>query len=366
MGVNLLDQELRNAPGPEQLPMLSWSFEQPEVLWLLLLLPLLATYLWLRKKTSMVEYSHLALVRDLPASFRQRLQWLPQMLQLLALSMVIIALAKPFERVSVNSEQEEGIAIALVLDISSSMRVRMQIDGKRESRLAVARQVLRDFILGDGKEMQGRNSDILSLITFARYPRVLSPLSSSHRAVAAQVANVDTAHSHGEDGTGFGDAAALAAAQLSEYGRIYALEQDVKSKIMILLTDGENNTGQYSPMAAAAMAKEWGVKIYTISLGRRSNKNSYDAGKLRMKDVMSNADWVLQAMSDATGGIFQRAHDYDSLMKVYAEIDKLETSRLHELKYEDHEPVFHWFVLLALCAMMLASILNATWLRRLA
>ena len=345
------------------LPML-WSFEQPGSLWLLLLIPVLALLLWRRKSQSGIEFSHVGLVRDLPKTFRQQWLWLPNVLQLLALAVMIIALAQPFQRVALETEREEGIAIALVLDVSSSMRVRMNIDGKKESRLVVARQVLQDFILGDGAHLQGRDSDIVSLITFARYPRILSPLSSSHQAVAAQVAKVDTAHTHGEDGTGFGDAAALAAAQLSEYGKIYDLDREVKSKIMILLTDGENNTGHYSPMAAAAMAKEWGVKIYTISLGRRSQQEAMDVNRLRMRDVMSNADWVLRAMSEATGGIFQRAHDYDSLMHVYAEIDKLETSTLHSLSYEKRQPVFHWLVLMALSFMLLSSLFNATWLRR--
>lgn len=341
-----------------------WDFEQPVLLWLLLLIPLVAFLLWRRKHQSGVEYSHLALTSELPRSARQRWLWLPDILQLLALVLMIIALAQPFQRIALESEQEEGIAIALVLDVSSSMRVRMNINGKKESRLVVARQVLQDFILGDDTQLKGRDSDIISFITFARFPRILSPLSSSHQAVAAQVARVDTAHTHGEDGTGFGDAAALAAAQLSEYGKIYGLGREVKSKIMILLTDGENNTGQYSPMAAAAMAKEWGVKIYTISLGRRSQNEIVDVNKLRMRDVMSNADWVLQAMSDATGGVFQRAHDYDSLMNVYAEIDKLETSRLHSLSYEDRKPLFQWFLLIALLFMLLSSLFNATWLRR--
>ena len=341
-----------------------WSFKQPALLWLLLFIPLLAFLLRRRKHRADVEYSHIALTRDLPKSVRQRWLWLPEFLQWLALAIMVLALAQPFQRVALESEEEEGIAIALVLDVSSSMRVRMNIGGRKESRLEVARQVLQDFILGDGGQLKGRNSDIISLITFARFPRILSPLSSSHQAVAAQVANVDTVHTHGEDGTGFGDAAALAAAQLSEYGKIYDLDKEVKSKIMILLTDGENNTGQYSPVAAAAMARDWGVKIYTISLGRRGQSDRIDVNKLRMREVMSNADWVLQGMSDATGGIFQRAHDYDSLMNVYAEIDNLETSRLHSLSYEDHKPVFHWFLLAALFFMLLSSLLDATWLRR--
>ena len=341
-------------------------FEYPERLWLLVLVPVIVIYLWQRNSNNGLEYSHLPLLKKLPVSFRQHLRWFPELLQVMALVLILVALAQPYQSVTIDTDKEEGIAIAVVVDVSSSMSIHMDIDGERMSRLAVARKVLKDFIVGDEDTLNGRSSDLLSLITFARYPTVLSPLSSSHQAVASLVDDIEISLLANADGTAFGDAAALGAAQLSEYEHVYGLDKTVSSKVLILLTDGENNSGKYSPIAAAAMAKEWGVKVYTISLGDRPKDEAFNAASLSMDDIMSNADWVLKAMADTTGGIFQRAYDYDSLRNVYAEIDKLETSRLHTFKYEDRKPLFHWLALLALCCMMLSVSLSATWLRRLA
>ena len=341
-------------------------FEYPERLWLLTLIPLLVFYLWRRRGDAGLEYSHLPLLEKLPVSFRQHWRWSPEFLQVLALVFILIALAQPYQSVTIDTDKEEGIAIAVVVDVSSSMSIHIDIGGERKSRLAVARQVLKDFITGDGDTLKGRSSDLLSLITFARYPTVLSPLSSSHLAVASLVDDIKISLLANADGTAFGDAAALGAAQLSEYENMYGLDKSVTSKVMILLTDGENNSGKYSPIAAAAMAKEWGVRVYTISLGDRPTEQAVNLSQLSMDDIMSNAEWVLKAMADSTGGVFQRAYDYDSLRNVYAEIDKLETSRLHTFKYEDRKPVFHWLTLLSLCCMMLSLLLGATWLRRLA
>lgn len=341
-------------------------FEYPERLWLLLLLPVVALYLWQRRRETGLDYSHLPLVTRLPVSLRQHLRWFPELLHVIALGLILLALAQPYQSVTIDTDQEEGIAIAVVVDVSSSMSIHMDIGGERMSRLAVARKVLKDFITGDGETLKGRRSDLLSLITFARYPSVLSPLSSSHQAVAALVDGIKISLLANADGTAFGDAAALGAAQLSEYESAYGLDKSVTSKVLILLTDGENNSGKYSPIAAAAMAKQWGVKIYTISLGDRPKEEGFNANRLSMDDIMSNADWVLKAMADTTGGIFQRAYDYDSLRNVYAAIDQLETSRLHTFKYEDRKPVFHWLALLSIFCMMLSISLSATWLRRLA
>ena len=342
------------------------NFEYPERLWLLLLVPLVLLYLWRCRTRTGLEYSWLPLLAHLPVSFRQHLRWLPELLQLLAFIFILIALAQPYRSVTIDTDQEEGIAIAIVVDVSSSMSIHIDMGGERMSRLEVAKKVLKDFIAGDGKTLKGRSSDLLSLISFARYPTILSPLSSSHQALSSLVDTIKISLLSNADGTAFGDAAALGAAQLSEYERIYGLDQSVTSKVMILLTDGENNSGKYSPLSAASMAKDWGVKIYTISLGDRPSEEAVNLSQLSMEDVMSNADWVLQAMADTTGGIFQRAYDYDSLRRVYGEIDKLETSRLHTFKYEDRKPLFHWLALLALICMMLSVSLSATWLRRLA
>ncbi len=348
------------------------NFEYPLILWLLLCLPLLALKLFYPRKKSANKsasygFSHLGLVTNLPNSFRQKFLWLVPFLYLLALAAAIVALAQPFAKQRIFSEQAEGIAISMVVDISTSMDFDMNIDGQRQARMEVAKKALKQFVLGDNKKLAGRSNDLISVITFARYPDTLVPLTSAHKALVAMTDEITTTTRPNEDSTAFGDATALAAAQLSHYEQSLGLEENsIKSKIIILLTDGENNSGQYDPLMAAAMAKKWGIKVYTISLGDdESDVVSTNSGsKLNIDHNMTGTDWVLQAMAESTGGTFQRAHDYQSLHSVYQAIDELETSNLQKVLVEKRQPAFHLPTLAALLALILATLLNATWLRR--
>ncbi|WP_020583134.1 BatA domain-containing protein [Endozoicomonas elysicola] len=333
-------------------------FANPVVLWLLLLLPLIGIYRW-RQGSEGVTWSHLPLVDDLPKSYRQQWQWLPLALQLMALAALIVAAAQPRKIHVASTEEREGIAMAIALDMSSSMKIRMDMAGERVSRLSVAKKVLGDFILGDEDQLPGRDGDLISLVTFARFPTVVSPLTTSHDSLVFMGNQIEPPTIPGEDGTAFGDATALAAAQLSEYEEHYNLKNNVASKVLILITDGENNAGQYTPAMAASMAKAWGVRIYAIFIGNQPRDSVVDSN-----ENTDRVDWMLQAMADQTGGFYHRVHDYDSLVRVYQAIDQLETSRLQTLTYEDHTPAFQFVVIIGLLCLMAASFLSATWLRR--
>ena len=333
------------------------SFNHPAVLWLLLLLIPLFIWLLRSKNNGGASYSSISLLENLPSSTRQKMLWLPPLLQILALAASIIALAQPYAIQERYAKKANGIAISLVVDISTSMR-RSAKDGT--TRMEMANQVLQEFILGNGKELGGRENDLISIITFARYPDTISPLTTSHKTLAAMAEDIEVTNRPNEDSTAYGDAVALAAAQLNEYEKSVNLKNDqIKSKIVILLTDGENNSGQFDPLAAAAMAQEWGIKIYTISLG---DPQKISLGKSVVSD-QSDSDWGLLAMAETTGGIFQRAHGLKSLQKVYQAIDKLEKSQLHDTLFEDKVPQFHWFVLAAIFGFFGSGLLNATWLR---
>ena len=336
------------------------NVEHPAALWLLLLIPALLWQLKRIKACQGFSYSHLPLLEDLPVSQRQKWRWLPGALSVLALSAIIIGIAQPYRLVDETTEQQEGIAIAAVLDVSSSMAIRMNINGERKSRLSVAKQVLNEFILGNGDTLEGRSSDLISLVTFARFPRIVSPLTNAHKSLAFMAQDIDWQTNPEIDGTAFGDAIATAAAQLEQYEEQYKIAEKVASKVVILLTDGENNAGDYDPMLAAAMAKKWGVRVYTIFVGEKPGNQSIGSGS-----GMKNVDWVLQAIADQTGGVYQRAHDYKSLAQVYEAIDELETSRLTTLSFQHQLPVFSWFIYFAIACLLVAALLNATWLRRL-
>ena len=335
------------------------SFKYPILLWLLLTVPLLSVYLWRRNQRQGIVYSHLPLVENLPASYRQKWMWLTTALQLLALGSMIVALAQPYREVSELSEQQEGIAIAIVLDVSSSMNISMEMNGERSNRMTVAKNVLEAFIIGDDDQLKGRDADLISLISFARYPRVISPLTDSHDALVAMARHVQPPARLDEDGTAIGDATALAAAQLREYEKSQGEDQEVKSKVIIMITDGENNAGQYSPMMAAALAEEWDIKIYSIFIGTKP-RDMLDDNNEEVR-----VDWVLQAMAETTGGVYNRAYDYESQVAGYQAINELETSRLQTVTFTDRVPAYQPFALLALLLLLLSVLLNATWLRRL-
>ena len=344
------------------------NFEYGQLLWLLLCVPVVALLWFKRRSSNGHQYSDHRLLADLPPSIRQKFLWLVPSLYLLALTALIIALAQPYSPKATFSEQAQGIAISIVVDISTSMNFDMNINGEREARMEVAKKALKQFVIGDGDKLKGRSHDLISVITFARYPDTLVPLTSAHKALVAMTDDMTTTTRPNEDSTAFGDATALAAAQLSHYEKKLGLAANsIKSKIIILLTDGENNSGQYDPLMAAAMAKKWGIKIYTISLGddERESINSATGSKLELDHNMTDTDWLLQAMAKSTGGVFQRANDYQSLHAVYQGIDQLEKSNLQKMLFEQRQPSFQLPTFIALLALLLGSLLNATWLRRL-
>lgn len=342
------------------------SFEYPALLWLLLVLPLLWFKNHSRSGLSKHYYSDLSLLAHLPASLRVKCSAVVPLLYLFALAFLIIACAQPFTKKQHLSEKSQGIAISIVIDVSTSMDFQMDINGERKPRMDIAKKALQHFVLGDGEKLMGRTNDLISVITFARYPDTLVPLTSAHKALVDMTNEITTSSRPNEDGTAFGDATALAAAQLKHYESSLGLKDDsIKSKVVILLTDGENNSGNYDPLMAAALAKQWGVKIYTISIAdiQTSTLTRDDGKSLQLGQTMAATDWTLQAMAESTGGIFQRAHNYQSLQKVYQAINTLETSSLQRVVFQDKQPAFQLPVLLSLLCFFLANSLNATWLR---
>lgn len=347
-------------------------FDQPQWLWLyVLMVPLGLFYLWSPFRNTLPIYSSTHF-DQLQRSWRQILEIFPRVLLLGALALVILAFARPMKRHLETQDHEEGIAIEMLLDVSSSMDIHMDLKGRRKTRMEVAKRVLEEFVLGDGKELKGRPNDLIGIITFARYADTICPLTMGHQALVSMARDIQVNERPNEDGTAYGDAAALAAARLSHYERqlqeegLAADDMNIKSKIMVLLTDGENNCGRFLPLQAAAMAKEWDIRIYCISLGSRPDVESIelDSGTLDVDGSYTEAEWTLHQMSSSTGGVFRRAHDYDSLQSVYKEIDQLEKSEIQTLAYERREPMYDLPIRAALCFMVLSVGLRQTVLRR--
>ncbi|SMP51189.1 Ca-activated chloride channel family protein [Neorhodopirellula lusitana] len=337
------------------------SFAYP---WLLLALPLLFAWRFLQRPDQPgVSIPSLDLWKHAGIG-RARYLWIPQTLRVAAFAMLVIAMARPQAGSTQTKQVSEGIAIELLVDVSSSMSMNMQLpDRDQTTRMEVAKELVEKFIAGDGENLKGRDGDLLGLITFARYADTRSPLTFGHDALLQLVRSLDIQERPNEDGTAYGDALAVAAARLEqlddpEVRARRSLEGEVASRVIILLTDGENNSGQHLPVEAAGLAREWGCRIYCISLGEHPS----GAGPTAMPEL-SEAERVLEHISVETGGVFRTAYDYDSLLSVYAEVDELEQSRIVSRSYTR---ITEWFGLplaIALCLLLPALVLDATWLR---
>ncbi|EMI20027.1 BatA aerotolerance operon protein [Rhodopirellula maiorica SM1] len=339
------------------------SFAYP---WLLLLLPVPVVLAWrTRFARSSLPVPSLKLWQHTDRG-RARYLWLLPLLRVVSLMLLITALARPQAGSTHTAQVSEGIAIELLVDVSSSMDMSIQLpDKKQNSRMEVAKELVERFIAGDGEELQGREGDLLGLITFARYADTRSPLTFGHEALLQLVRDLEIQQRPNEDGTAYGDALAIAAARLRqlddpEVRERRSFESEISSRVIILLTDGENNSGQHLPVEAAGLAKEWGCRVYCISLGDHAAPSS----SAPLADPpLSEAERVLEHISRETGGIFRTAHDFESLLAVYSEVDQMERSRIVTRQYTRIAERF-WLPLAASLLMLItALVLETTWLR---
>lgn len=356
------------------------TFATPWAFLLLLLLPIYIyryfsrSFLGLHR--SRVQFPSISHVAAAGTSLRSRLVHLPFVLRILCCVLLIIALARPQAGMEKVYDISRGIAIEIVLDRSGSMNAMMDFGTEQLSRLEVAKRVLLEFVQGNRDDLTGRPDDLIGLITFARYADTACPLTLAHGALASFVTPIKTASRKAEDGTAIGDALTLAAARLQkaeETVQQQALAADdhkpaykIKSKIIILLTDGEQNAGKRTPREAAALAKEWHIKIYTIGIG--GQESLLRIPTLFGSQVVQRGPGVdkqtLTALAHETGGIFRMAEDGDALRTVYGEINGLEKSEVESVRYVDYKERFAPFAFGALVLLALEIVLRTTWLRR--
>ena len=317
----------------------------PWVLTLLLLLPLIAWRLWAGRRRTAMPFSSTESLRHLRPTWRQRLAWLPAVLTLTAIAVTIVALARPREGREQTVVDADGIAIEMVVDRSGSMRaLDFKIDGKHVDRLTAIKNVAGRFIQGDDDPaeeagLSGRVSDLVGLITFAGYADAVTPPTLDHAFVTSQLNHQDIVTKRAEDGTAIGDAISLAVEKLNSLDD--RKEKKVKSKVLVLLTDGENNAGDVDPQQAAELAKKMDVKIYTIGVGTRGRAPvpmvNPITGREQIEWAEVNIDEdALKEIAAATGGKYYRATDTESLMEIYREIDQLEKTKIEEQHFVDY------------------------------
>lgn len=357
----------------------------PWALLLLLALPFLG-YLMLRKKRwAAVKFPSLSDMRRCPVSWRLRLRPLLVVARLLCLALLIAALARPRKGTVLSEISTEGVAIEAVVDHSSSMRTEMDYYGEKLSRLEVVKRVLGDFITGDKKDLHGRTGDLIGLVTFARYADTVCPLVPTYTVLAEFLKKTEIVNLRSEDGTAIGDAIALAAARLRKaeeeiqrrsaelgfQGKDDAGESkragfEIKSKAIILLTDGQNNRGQYDPLEAAELAKKWDIKVYTIGIGSGQAYTTVQTmlGTFRMPAQNELDEKLLTAMADKTGGFYSRADDAAALRSIVKRIDELEKTEVTSVQYTQYAEHFGRWTLPALVLLMLEMLAGSTVFRK--
>jgi Ca-activated chloride channel family protein len=354
-------------------------FHSPWYFLILLLLPLIAWRLFAPKRRSAVRFSSLKLAQQIRPTLRQRLIWLPSALTLAAIVFLILGLARPREGREQTIAESEGIAIEMVVDRSGSMQAMdFQVDGEHVDRLTAIKKVAGDFVTGD-QDLDGRFSDLVGLITFAGYADGETPLTLDHSFLVSQLNNARIVTNRSEDGTAIGDAISLAVEKLNALDD--RQKQKVKSKVIILLTDGENNAGQLEPIQAAELAQTMGIKVYTIGVGTKGQAPVpvTDAfGRKSLQWMPVNIDEAtLEKVASITGGKYFRATDTDSLANIYAEIDQLEKTSVEAQHFVDYRELAVQsyaagritvppLLLIAFVLLTVRLLLQQTWLRELA
>jgi len=330
------------------------TFAHPFLLLLLLLLPLAAWLQGRRGQPPAFLYSSVKLVEGLTRARRSRAGNLLAALRWLVLALFLVALAQPRLTKSTTEVKASGIDIVAALDLSGSMISEdFEVRGERVNRVNMAKSVLRDFI-------DKRPNDRIGLVVFAREAYIATPLTLDHDYLQENLARLEIGAIN-ENATAIGDALTTAVNRLRDLKS--------KSKIIILATDGQNNSGNTEPLRAAAAAAAFGVKIYTVGIGEQGQAPmpAHDMfGRKVYQMVPVDVDeTTLQKIADQTGGKYYRADNADKFRQIYAEIDKLEKTEATVNKFTEYKELFGWFVGAGLALLLLELMLGETIFRRL-
>ncbi len=324
------------------------EFANPEFFWLLLLLPLAVLWYFFKRKEQAASLKISTIKGFKNNGILPKLKPLLFLFRLLALAAIIVAMARPqTEDISTRTKTTKGIDIVMAIDVSSSMLAR----DLKPNRLVALKEVASDFI----KE---RPNDRIGLVVYAGEAFTKTPITSDKSIVLSALREIT--YGQLNDGTAIGMGLATSVNRLKESKAI--------SKIIILLTDGVNNSGFIEPRTAADLAVEFDIKTYTIGLGTNGNALSpiaYNAdGSFRygMRQVEIDEE-LLKEIAKVSGGKYFRATDNEKLEAIYDEINKLEKTEIEEFKYYKYEEKFRPWVLLAGALLMLEWLLRNTLFR---
>ncbi|WP_109696376.1 vWA domain-containing protein [Chitinophaga deserti] len=326
------------------------TFAYPAFFWLLLLIPV---FIWWsvsagRKFQGSVKVSSLQGLKDIPVSWKIRFRPILPVLRILAFTALVIALARPQTSNTSENIDSEGIDIVLGIDISGSMLA----EDLRPNRMEAAKKTAMDFV-------DSRISDRIGLVIFSGESFTQCPITSDHGVLKQQLMAIRSGML--QDGTAIGMGLATSVDRLRE--------SKAKSKIVILLTDGVNNTGLVDPLTALEIAKAYKVKVYTIgvgTIGKAPSPATMPDGSVQMQMVDVQIDEpLMKKIAGETGGRYFRATNNTSLQDIYHEIDKLERTKVEITSYKRFKEHFFPLAMIALACILLEAVLRYTLFKRL-
>ncbi len=325
------------------------SFAYPYVLLGLVIIPVMGLYYWKKhkKKSPTVTFSSMRIFKGFKPTLRERLIHFPVILRLLALSFLIVALARPQSFSTGENVYTEGIDIAMLLDISGSMLA----EDFKPNRLEAAKNVIDEFIAG-------RTSDKIGMVVFAGESFTQCPLTIDYSVLRNLLKDIESGML--EDGTAIGNAIANGVNRLKD--------SKAKSKIIILLTDGVSNRGEVDPITAAQIAQTYGIRIYTVGVGTKGEA-PYPVrtpfGKQYQMVPVEIDEATLQKIAGITDGKYFRATDNEKLARIYEEIDEMEKTRVEITSYRNATELYYGWAFAGLLLIILELTLVRTYLRRL-
>jgi Ca-activated chloride channel family protein len=324
------------------------TFANPDFFWLFLLLPFAILWYFFKQKEETASVRISSLKGFSYTSFLPKIKPLLFMLRLLALGAIIVAMARPqTEDISTKTKTTKGIDIVMAIDVSSSMLAR----DLKPNRLAALKKVAANFI-------KQRPNDRIGLVAYAGEGYTKTPITTDKSIVLNSLK--DITYGQLEDGTAIGMGLATSVNRLKD--------SKAKSKIIILLTDGVNNSGFIEPQTAANLAIEFGIKTYTIGLGTNGNAftpieyNADGSFRYGLRQVEIDEE-LLKDIAKVTGGTYFRATNNETLEEIYDEINKLERTEIEEFKYYRYEEKFRPWIWIAGILLLLEWLLRNTVFR---
>ncbi len=319
------------------------------VLWLLVLIPVIIFWYFKRynKITPDIAFSNFKIMGDMPKTIKEHLRHVPFIFRMLALAALIIALARPQSFSTGEDVYTEGIDIAVLLDISGSMLA----EDFKPNRLEAAKTEIEKFI-------DGRKTDKIGLVIFAAESFTQCPLTIDYFVLKNLLGEIESGML--DDGTAIGTAIANGVNRLKD--------SKAKSKVIILLTDGQNNRGEIDPVTAAQIAKQFGIRVYTIgvgTIGEAPYPIQTPLGIRYQKVPVKIDEETLTKIAEITDGKYFRATNNKRLENIYSEIDKLEKTRVEITSYRHAKELFYNVAFIALALLLAEFLLNKLYLRRL-